>query len=1390
MRLILRIILIIFALLEVDTIVARPIILTEDDEKISVSANVLILEDPDGKLDIQDVTGETIGQHFKLNQKKDLNLGLTHSVFWLKFDVENKNISPNKFVLACEYRLIDHFDVYLKENDQWRMYPGGDQQPRNNWRERQRTPYVTLKIPANSIQTILIRANSEGSVQLPVSIFTQDAFVAEDRKEMIWGALVFGIFAFIILYSLLYGIASRSDTQIAYSIFLTGLGLFVITQSGIGQILLWGPASAITNRILVLAGGIALIGTQLFFVRHLSMDFTQPRFKYAMYGSSILGSLLIFTAIFLPYYIGAILLIPCAIYNASVVLLTNIYGALKKQREAIIGLVAWSVACFGFIIVTLQYAGFLPRNFFIENANILGVLFGITLQSLAIADRVLFLQRQEIETTEKHNLELEQRIEERTLEVRQSRNEIEQLADFARRINETFEIELVLDELFEYFETEYGLESVVVSIVDEENNELRTLRARYLNEKEDPRVEIFRELRVPLTPEGGVLYRTFQRQRPFYFQRRSDQDLYPTELDQTIVSKLGLQAFAQIPLVIQKQTVGIMWVNFGSRLPSLNIRRSLERFCQQIAGALHSAILLDRVALARNEIEKLAEVARRATEDADTDAVLKSIFEFLEQTYGVDAVLFLADSERQFLRAAKVSDGADAEELEFLKKLELPLSEKGGVVAKTFLENRIDIYNSPENFSSDVDKLLATALNVSNYAQIPLRVKGDVIGVLSVTGRDRSMKFSEVLARKIERFCTQIAGAVQTATLLKQTDEALSAAEKARSESEQGRILLERINQLSRSVMEEQSVDDIVDTIYEYVNKAFGIDCLFLFLLDDTGNTIYIQKYIDVEGYLEPKDQAWLKSLKIPMDIAGGVHYQIVRKGRTIYFPKVRRINTIESVDNLLIEKVRFDSALYVPIKIKNQVIGVMDFIRRKSSLRLNQTEISELESLVTQVAGAVHSSQLLSKVKEEKAAAEKARSESEILAELARRANEGQDLDRIQSVVFDVTSNLIGVDGMSLWMYDPKHETLVVRSVIHHGEHVGPNIFPEDLQEVPLRKESGTMYRTFTRQKPLVIPQVDSKFSLSETDRMFHERIRFEWTVQVPLVHEGRSIGLLNFAGYEKTRITRADRDFMERVSYQVTGAVQAADLLQATELARAESDRLLTNILPRETANELKAEGKVKPQSYDNVSVLFTDFVGFTRFSESLSADRLVQELDRCFSQFDEIVRRQNLEKLKTIGDAYMCAGGLPRTNRTHAVDTCLAALEILSFCMQTTALKASQDEKFWKIRIGIHSGPVTAGVIGSSKFAYDIWGDTVNTASRMESHGLADRINLSTETYEMVKDFFLCEPRGSIHVKGKGELEMYFLDRIRPELSLDRDGLRPNGAFEKLRAELEPV
>lgn len=352
------------------------------------------------------------------------------------------------------------------------------------------------------------------------------------------------------------------------------------------------------------------------------------------------------------------------------------------------------------------------------------------------------------------------------------------------------------------------------------------------------------------------------------------------------------------------------------------------------------------------------------------------------------------------------------------------------------------------------------------------------------------------------------------------------------------------------------------------------------------------------------------------------------------------------------------------------------------------------------------------------------------------------------------------------------------------------PEFVPMNLQnklrdtKIPIDQSKGAHKLAIKRKNPFYVEDSMSErwFSkLTEEEIFIIQTNEAKNMLMVPLLVNNEPVGFLNLTNSNsELKLSKYDIDQISILGENLAGIVLNSKLFSEVEEEKTKSDQLLLNILPLSIATELKETNQVKPQYIPSASVLFTDFVGFTLISENLSPEDLIQELDGCFSQFDEICKHNNLEKLKTIGDAYMCAGGVPLSNTTHSIDICLAALEFRSFMKQMSEIKKALNLPFWELRIGIHTGPVTAGVIGTNKFTYDIWGDTVNTASRMESSGIPGKINISGSTYELVKNLFLCEYRGKVIAKGKGEVDMYFLERIRSEYSHDLDGLVPNKEF----------
>jgi class 3 adenylate cyclase/PAS domain-containing protein len=235
-----------------------------------------------------------------------------------------------------------------------------------------------------------------------------------------------------------------------------------------------------------------------------------------------------------------------------------------------------------------------------------------------------------------------------------------------------------------------------------------------------------------------------------------------------------------------------------------------------------------------------------------------------------------------------------------------------------------------------------------------------------------------------------------------------------------------------------------------------------------------------------------------------------------------------------------------------------------------------------------------------------------------------------------------------------------------------------------------------------------------------------------------------------------------------------------------KRKTEELLSNILPYEIIEQLKLKGKVKSKRYKRVTVLFADFKNFTTLTKTMAVDDLISQLNHYVKKFDEIIERHYIEKIKTMGDAYMCAGGLPLKNYSNPFDVTLASLEIQKFVKDMANERILKGGTPWELRLGIHTGEVMAGVIGTKKFAYDIWGNTVNVASRMEETSQVGKVSISETTYSYIQEYFDCTYRGKVSMKNIPDgIDMYYVNRLKPEFSEDEQGIFPNAAFRKILA-----
>lgn len=308
--------------------------------------------------------------------------------------------------------------------------------------------------------------------------------------------------------------------------------------------------------------------------------------------------------------------------------------------------------------------------------------------------------------------------------------------------------------------------------------------------------------------------------------------------------------------------------------------------------------------------------------------------------------------------------------------------------------------------------------------------------------------------------------------------------------------------------------------------------------------------------------------------------------------------------------------------------------------------------------------------------------------------------------------------------------------------------------------RESLQAYKLYTASQ-------DSVFNEENTRKSMHSQMQYEFEkLQAVAKAEQEKKDAVTAAQIKLNRLVRdvtiagmALLILFMLVLIRQRNKVKKEKLL--VERAKLRSDQLLLNILPAETAEELKNTGFAKAKDFEATTIMFTDFKNFTAISEELNAQELVNEINFCYTAFDRIITSYNIEKIKTIGDSYMCAGGLSEPATSKAEDVVRAALEIRDFMLAEQQKRQASGRSFFEIRIGINTGPVVAGIVGIKKFSYDIWGDAVNVASRMESSGEAGKVNISGQTYALVQDVFTCTYRGKVEAKHKGVVDMYFVE-----------------------------
>lgn len=320
-----------------------------------------------------------------------------------------------------------------------------------------------------------------------------------------------------------------------------------------------------------------------------------------------------------------------------------------------------------------------------------------------------------------------------------------------------------------------------------------------------------------------------------------------------------------------------------------------------------------------------------------------------------------------------------------------------------------------------------------------------------------------------------------------------------------------------------------------------------------------------------------------------------------------------------------------------------------------------------------------------------------------------------------------------------------------------------------------------FNNQQPVMIRDYEQEYkNYIPYPVSDEERAGIVSVIYLPLISKDKVIGVLTIQSPKKNAYTEFDLDVLRNISNYAAFTLDKTKVYQLFENEVKRSNWLLDNILPKETAEEYKIRGSVAIRQYQQVTVAIIDFVGFIDLCETLTPLDVVNELDTYFAEFDVILKRHNLEKIKTVGGSYIYAGGIPIANRRHTFDIIVAAIEIQTFMNNMNRIKTKLKFPAWEIKVGIHTGPVITGLIGKNKFTFEILGETVEIAKAVQHSGIEGKVNISHTTNAIIADYFDCHKNTVIESKYQGQVISYTIDKFKPNYTGTHDALTPNKHF----------
>jgi class 3 adenylate cyclase/CBS domain-containing protein/putative methionine-R-sulfoxide reductase with GAF domain len=712
----------------------------------------------------------------------------------------------------------------------------------------------------------------------------------------------------------------------------------------------------------------------------------------------------------------------------------------------------------------------------------------------------------------------------------------------------------------------------------------------------------------------------------------------------------------------------------------------------------------------REMAEALGEVSGALNSTLDLDDVLDLILDRVARVvpFSTGTIMMLEGEHAEVVRARGFDDT--------IVGLRLPLAEVTNLerVMRTGEPSLIgDTRASPDYVSTAETEHIRSAMTVA------VRADGQVVGAISVDSDQQNAFSGEMLAR-LEAFADLAGGAVRNARVYRESQVALAAVREQRR-------LTQILADITAELMSQRDVDALLDFILERVSSfVAGAAVTVMLIRDGVAEVVRAT----------PGEQA-LVGERLTVSDTPNLRQVFETRRPWVVDDTISADSGWQSREKIAWMR----SNLTAPILLGGDVIGFLSLSSSQPGA-FPETLFQPLEAFSNQVGIAIHNARVFAESEAARSAEHDQRQFAESLGEVSSALNGTLDLDDLLDLLLDRLARVVPFYAGSVLILDGDHAE-VLRARGFDGSIVGLRL--------PLA-EVTNLERVMKTGEPSLLNDTVASGEWTPTPETEHVRSAMTVAVQA----DGRVVGAISLDSDKKDAFSRELLTRLQAFAELAGSAVGNARLYQQSQEARGQSDRLLRAILPDQIAEELKANDKVRARRHENVAVLFADIVGFTQYCDTHDPEEVLEALAEITERFEQIAEAQGLEKLKTIGDSFMAAAGLLSPMLNPDLQCVKAGLEMVSACAD---LNSS-----WTVRVGVHSGELVAGVIGTKKFLFDIWGDTVNTASRVESSGVPNGVSVSRDSWKKISHACLGESRGKVSVKGKGEMEMFLVRGLR--------------------------